>query len=123
MCYGTCPVYTVTIDRHGRFTWLGEHFVPVVGRYEGEFVPELFTALAEMIDRFGFFDWNDEYVSDITDMPDTILTVERAGVTKRVLQNGTNEPPGLDVLATFIDGIISHALWDIEIGLSRHPAP
>lgn len=118
MCYGTCPVYVVSLDHRGRFTWDGEYFVPVIGRHEGDLSRSLFTALARMIDDYGFFGWDDEYVEPVTDVPETILTVEREGVTKTVRQSGTNKPAKLQVLATFIDGMVAPALWEIEVSSS-----
>jgi hypothetical protein len=113
-CYGTCPVYTVTVDRRGRFTWRGSAFVPVLGEHHGTFAPARFRALAALIDDLGFFDWDDEYSCPITDVPSTILTVERADVVKMVRQSGTTDPEGVEDIATFVDGIVAGVLWAIE---------
>lgn len=119
MCYGMCPVYTVRVDYRGRFDWAGEHFVPLTGRHEGEFRRSLFRSLGRLIDQVGFFGWEDSYVEPVTDNPATILTVERDGISKSVRQEATDRPEGLQVVATFIDGMVAPGLWEIEIMSSR----
>ena len=34
-CFGTCPIYEVTVAADGTANWNGERFVERVGRYRG----------------------------------------------------------------------------------------
>lgn len=119
MCFGMCPVYTVRVNRRGRFEWIGESFVPLVGHHSGEFPKSLFGGLSRLIDQVGFFGWDDSYIETVTDNPATILTVEVDGITKSVRQEATDKPEGLQLVATFIDGMVAPGLWEIEIMPSR----
>ena len=102
----------MTVYRNGAFDWYGEAFVPVEGERQGKFAPALFRALVRLIEDVGFVDWRDEYVRPIEDLPATIVTVRRGGVDKSVVQSGTDKPEGLQVIATFVDGIVAPRLWN-----------
>jgi hypothetical protein len=37
MCYGTCPVYSVTVDKEGNVNYYGEMFVYKRGEHYGRY--------------------------------------------------------------------------------------
>jgi uncharacterized protein (AIM24 family) len=77
MCYGSCPVYKVTVFGDGRVVYDGEHFVAKEGRHEWRTTKRRMTAIVKAIEKAGFFDteFSDEGLF-VTDMPSTITTVE-----------------------------------------------
>lgn len=113
MCFGTCPVYSVTLRADGTATWNGEAFVDRLGEFRGEFWEGEFDRLARFIQRSGFFDWHDEYAEAVTDNPTYTIEVERDGRSKRVLQYATDEPSDFWVIGRLIDSIAAEATWTL----------
>ncbi len=110
-CFGTCPIYQVTLGADGTATWNGERFVKRIGRYRGEAEVNEVARLLAFVERAGFFGWDDEYVSNVTDTPDYILTVESNRGTKSVRQNASEEPPDFWVIAALVDGLAERIDW------------
>jgi len=100
-CFGTCPVYTVTIDGLGRVTYEGRQHVMRTGRQRGTIkMEEVETLLNEFL-RARFMHALDEYRTrdfvkledgqyrrlgeGMSDLPSAILTLTLGSRTKRVL--------------------------------------
>jgi len=105
-CFGTCPIYAVTIDGRGAVTYDGERFVRVVGRQTARIAPSFVARLLASAERIHFFDLRDAYrgiensdgtVTSVTDLPTTIVTITVNGRTKRV-EDYVGAP---DILAPF----------------------
>lgn len=109
--YGPCPVYSVKLGRDGSASWRGEAFTSRLGFYRGEIFEGDFENLAALIERLGFFDWGERYAEDLTDNPECVLEVVRRGMSKRVVQYATDEPPDFWTIATLIDGVASLIEW------------
>ena len=111
-CFGSCPVYNVTLRSDGTATWNGERFVDRLGQYEGQVDLNDYDRLTRFVQRAGFFDWQDEYVAgNITDLPNYYLTVVANGETKTVHQYGMDEPPDFWVIATLVDNLAEAIDW------------
>ena len=110
-CFGTCPIYEVTLNADGTASWDGERFVDRVGQYKGEVDPNDYRRLGGFVQRAGFFGWDPEYVADVTDLPDYVLTVAAGGQTKSVRQNGVDEPPDFWVIAALVDHLAEAIDW------------
>lgn len=118
-CYGTCPIYRVTIDAHGTATWIGEMFVRVVGPQTARIDPSQVAALLAHAERIRFFDMRDEYrvienpdgtVTSVTDLPTTIVTITVNGRTKRV-ENYLGAPDDLAAFERAIDEAARTKQW------------
>jgi uncharacterized protein DUF6438 len=110
-CFGTCPMYEVTLAADGTASWDGERFVERLGHHQGQVDINDFERLARFVDRAGFFGWNPEYLADVTDLPDYILTVTAGDQTKTVRQNGVDEPADFWVIAAVVDGLAEGVDW------------
>ena len=111
-CFGSCPIYDVTLRADGTATWNGERFVERLGRYEGEVNLNDYDRLARFVERAGFFDWDPEYANDnIADLPNYYLTVVANGNTKTVRQYAVDEPPDFWVIATLVDSLAEDIEW------------
>jgi hypothetical protein len=110
-CFGTCPIYEVTLNADGTATWDGERFVDLLGQYKGEVDLHDYRRFAAFVQRAGFFDWDPEYLANVTDLPDYILTVEAGGQAKSVRQNGVDEPPDFWVIAALVDHLATAIDW------------
>jgi Domain of unknown function (DUF6438) len=110
-CFGTCPVYEVTLAADGTASWNGERFVDRLGRHQGQLNPNDFQRLAGLVARVGFFDWAPDYVAGVTDTPDHVLTVAAVDQVKTVRQNGVDEPADFWVIATVLDRLAETVDW------------
>jgi hypothetical protein len=77
-CYGSCPIYTVTIDARGTVTYDGERFVRVIGRRTAQVGTSIVARLLATADRIRFFEMRDAYrviehpdgtITAVTDLP------------------------------------------------------
>lgn len=111
-CFGTCPVYDVTLNSDGTAVYTGGPFAPRQGEHTGEVGQWEFDNLAAFVIRAGFFGWKDEYrLENVTDLPTYEITVTKAITSKTVIQYGMNEPPDFWVIAEVIDGMSADITW------------
>jgi hypothetical protein len=111
-CFGTCPVYDVTLAFDGTATWNGERYVDRLGRYQGQVNVNDYGRLTRFIERVGFFGWDPEYADpNVTDLPDYFLTVVADGRSKTVRQYGVDEPADFWVIAAIVDYLAAGINW------------
>lgn len=111
-CFGTCPVYTVTIRNDGTATYMGERGVPRVGKFTGQIAVAAFGQLSLMVERAGFMDLDERYAAPWTDDETIITTVTpRIGSPKSVLNYGRFGPPELWALERTIIGLVEDVGW------------
>jgi hypothetical protein len=110
-CFGSCPVYEVTLAADGTATWNGERFVDRLGHHRGQVALNEFGKLTRFIGRAGFVGWENEYVSNVTDLPNYFLTVVTDEQAKTVRQYGVDEPADFWVIATLVDHLADAIDW------------
>lgn len=113
-CFGTCPVYTVSIFEDGTVTYEGENFVTVTGTETSEIAPETVALMVEAFAEAGYFDWEEAYdQQSVSDLPTIITSVTRDGVTHRITRyTGDNTAPlALAFLEQWIDDMTNTSLW------------
>ncbi len=86
MCYGTCPVYSVTVDNEGNVNYHGEMFVYKSGEQHWKISKKKVEQLNDLIEDFGFKSFIYEAGGQfITDQPSCITTVKYSnGETKEI---------------------------------------
>lgn len=109
-CFGTCPVYTVTIDARGNVTYDGTSFVRVQGRQTDRIPVASVGKILETAARIGFFGLKDEYSALVSDLPSTFITITRDGRTKRI-EDYFGAPDGLKELERQIDDAARTNRW------------
>lgn len=120
-CYGTCPVYEVTIDQEGRVEYQGALFVAVQGRRTRQIQPEKVRRLVARFYEVGFFSMKNRYAKlDVTDLPTTITQIIVDGRRKRV-ENYSGGPEALRRLESMIDETAGVAEWIGEAPGSSSP--
>jgi Domain of unknown function (DUF6438) len=82
-CYGTCPVYSLTVDSKGNVEFVGKQYVETVGSAKSTIPVEKMRLLAAEIERADFFSLKDAYTGrsgncpiSATDMPSVTLRVK-----------------------------------------------
>jgi hypothetical protein len=119
-CFGTCPVYAVTISRTGEVRFEGRRFVADTGVSTGAIPAARAESLFTELDRAGYFELADAYRMGepgcgryATDLP-TIVTEARLGQrTKRVEHDRgcADAPRALTVREGRIDEVAGTRRW------------
>ena len=118
-CFGSCPIYTVTIDARGTVTFDGERFVRVVGRKTMQISTSTVATLLARAERIRFFEMRDAYrvienpdgtVGMVTDLPTKFVTVTVNGRTKRV-EDYVAAPDSLAEFEREIDAAAGTKRW------------
>ena len=119
-CFGTCPVYSVTLDGSGAVLFEGRRFVADTGISTGRVPPARIDSLVAALTAGGYFDFADRYTAGepgceryATDLPSVITEVRAGGRTKRVEHDhGCMEAPqALTALEGRIDSVAGVAGW------------
>lgn len=113
-CFGTCPVYTVTIFENGTVSYRGENFVEVTEEQISEIDPETVEQIVEAFATAGYFDWNEAYTTQtVSDLPTVITSVSRNGETHRIEHyvGDYSAPLALPFLENWIDEMTHTQLW------------
>lgn len=110
-CFGTCPIYTMTIYQGGYVTFHGEKFVDMEGHYEGKSDKNKLEELIESAEEVGFFQLDREYDNPrVTDLPSTIITMAKGESFKTVI-NRYSGPPSLTDFQKKFDELIKQISW------------
>ena len=113
-CYGTCPVYKLTIHADGRVDYRGEHFVKRKGDATGRLTPAQLGALRNSFARADYVRLADSYEhASVTDAPSAITSFTDGAIAKTVRHYlGDDEAPAqLKKLEDQIDQIAGIAQW------------
>src|ERR1041385_7544570 len=121
-CFGTCPIYTVTINSDGAVTFNGERFVKNVGLAHGRIDQSAFRDLVREFEKLDYFTLPDEFVPGtkmcpnmVTDMPSANTSIRLNNKTKRVAHYhgcGTSGVlAGLTALENRIDEVAGTQKW------------
>ena len=119
-CFGTCPVYSVTLEGSGAVLFEGRRFVPDTGISTGRVPPARIDSLVAELTGGGYFDFGDRYAAGepgceryATDLPTVITEVHAGGRSKRIEHDhGCMEAPrALTALESRIDSVAGVARW------------
>jgi hypothetical protein len=83
-CFGTCPIYTVTIFNTGLVRFNGVRFTQKDGRHEKQLDPEEYSALIKKFRSNKFFGFKEDYGMEIVDLATITISFNDKGKTKTV---------------------------------------
>ncbi|MBW4658399.1 MAG: hypothetical protein KME15_06975 [Drouetiella hepatica Uher 2000/2452] len=117
-CFGTCPVYQLTVYGDGRVVYEGTAFVAVIGKRTAQISPEQVQQLVTAFETANFFSLENQYVAEATDLPGAWTSISSNGQSKRVWRYGSsdrpelnNAPRSLTELENQIDQIVNSQQW------------
>jgi hypothetical protein len=113
-CYGTCPIYTLTVKADGTVNFDGTKYTETIGRADGRIDDEKLKALLQEFKTADFFGLDDDYTSGdcSTDQPTVSTALTINGETKEIKHDTGCEAPGeLDTLEQRIDDVVGSAKW------------
>jgi len=119
-CFGTCPVYRVSLDGEGRVDFVGTRFVSREGADTSRVPPDQVGRLVDSLDAAGYFALADQYVPDspacgryATDAPTVTTSVQSNGRSKTVRHDYgcAGAPAALAGMERLIDSVAGTARW------------
>ena len=119
-CFGSCPVYTISVSPSGEVQYEGRAHVRQLGAATGKVPRERLDSLLSELDRGGYFTFAERYTSAepacgryVTDSPTIMTSVTLRGRTKRITHDyGCGGAPGaLVVLEHRIDEALNSGQW------------
>lgn len=110
VCYGACPVYSLTIYGNGTVVYEGEMYVKVTGEQTSEISQEKIQEIVDEFYRIDYFSLDDVYDLPITDIPHTIASIRINGKYKSIY-NRAGAPKELKELENRIDEITNSKQW------------
>jgi len=114
MCFGTCPVYTLTIYGDGRVEYEGKKFVKVTDMQKTTIPQDKVNQLIDEFEKAGYFSMKDSYESyEITDLPYAITSLTLNGKAKRIKHyyGDSSAPKALSDLESKIDNAVNSEQW------------
>jgi hypothetical protein len=119
-CFGTCPVYRVSLSADGSVVFAGTRFVTRVGTDTSRARPGVVDSLVRSLDAGGFFALADAYLPDApvcgpyhTDAPTVSISVQAPGRDKTVRHDHgcMGAPAELTGMERLIDSIAGTERW------------
>jgi hypothetical protein len=117
-CYGTCPVYSLTLRRDGKAVFVGEHFVDMLGEHNARFDSSDFGTLALAVAQLRFGNLRRHYQVDYTDMPTTMTWLIQSARRRTVEDYGDAGPRRLRQIEGLIDDAAADLTWDVVVALN-----
>lgn len=110
-CFGTCPVYEVTVSEDGDVTWKSLAYVAATGVRRSHIDPRTARALIQQFLDPKFWALCGNYSSGITDNPTTEIEVHIGGRSKTVSNYANSAPSWVDTFEKSIDAAADTHLW------------
>jgi len=91
VCFGTCPIYSVTIASDGQVTFEGRQYTKVTGIARGKISQKKFRQLVTQFQQMDYFSLPNDFSPGtkvcpqmVTDMPSAITSIRLKGKSKTV---------------------------------------
>ena len=112
-CFGTCPIYKLTIEGNGTVIYEGQDFVQVKGEQSASLSSAQIQDLVSAFEQAQFFTLTDYINKDRTDSPSVITSITLNGKTKTVnhYDGDDSAPQALFDLESKIDEITNSKQW------------
>jgi hypothetical protein len=113
-CFGTCPVYKVTLYTDGRVVFEGEHFIKARGRHEGLATPAAIAAVRKAVADANYLALDEHYdCYEVTDNPSANTSFNDAGHHKSITHyyGCPKAPKGLFTVEHAIDEAAQVEKW------------
>jgi hypothetical protein len=121
-CFGTCPIYKVSVASDGKVTFEGLNYTKTKGKATARIKTKAFQQLVKEFERIKYFSLDDKYVPGepncgqaATDMPYVKSSIQLKGKTKTISHYqgcfGSEVVRALFALDRRIDEVAGTAKW------------
>lgn len=114
-CFGECPIYKLTIDRHGSALLDARRFMDSLGVFEAEVNSDTICVTFAEAKKCKWETYDEEYISGYSDMPATVIqysTNQRDTFTVRF--EGERAPLQLLLISERLKSIKGAAKWKLK---------
>lgn len=121
-CFGSCPIYKISVFRDGAIEWEGAQYVKILGKVAARATPAQIQQLRAAFAKAGFSMMRASYEQEmVTDQPSMIVEYADGANVKTVRHYGgdSNAPPSLSELESSIDTILNTEQWIDSADLRR----
>lgn len=109
-CFGTCPVYELSVFADGTVEWNGKQYVGTVGEASAMLSKQQVDDLIQTLAASRFSTFQNSYKSQTTDLPTTFLTFTYDGATKTV-EDYASGPDELHRLELLVEQMSNSHRW------------
>lgn len=109
-CFGACKAYRIIVYRSGYAIFEGRANMEKMGPHSARIGTDTIATIARMAQDRGFFEMQDKYDADVTDLPSTYLRIAAAGKDKQVLAR-VGQPQAFKELVSDIEAILLPVAW------------
>jgi 5'-nucleotidase (lipoprotein e(P4) family) len=125
-CFGSCPVYNVTLSGTGEVRYEGRQYVKQTGIHTSQLPQERVLRLVDRLLAARFLDANEEYVGSdhisaskdrlklgraFTSDADSVVLTLALGETRKTVRVVDSDPLGLREIADQIDSVVGIEQW------------
>lgn len=110
-CYGTCPVYRVSLHRDGRAEFEAIKYMPTSGKFTSKVEVYEYGRLCYLLDQLHFMSLDPAYEADWTDDATYTITTTGKDRKKVVKEYGSVGPIELWAMQQAIDSIRQKLEW------------
>ena len=87
-CFGKCPWDQFTVFADGRIGYVGKRDVERIGTYSGRITADQAEGLKNYLEELGYFEMNEKYDSNISDLPSVQMNFYSASKKQEVYIRG-----------------------------------
>ena len=113
ICYGRCPVYTLTVYEGGMLSYQGERFTDKMGLYTKKMDTTAYANLVRAFETTDLWQYPDHIKNDIPDLPSTTLIHYKGTKTKSVQWKNGAAKELLD-LAKMMESLAKEKDWKTD---------
>ncbi|MBI1307911.1 MAG: hypothetical protein GC181_15010 [Bacteroidetes bacterium] len=112
-CYGSCPIYTFTLNGNGKAIFEGTRFTDKIGKYEKQFNAEETRSLFTLLNSIQWDTLKVDYPAYVSDLPSTIFEYHFKNTNKKVVVTG-DHPEILNTFKTRLHNLASTDGWTLQ---------
>ena len=113
-CFGTCPVYTLTVYEKGVATYEGERYTERLGLYSRFLTKEEFAAVEHALRETNLWKYQDVYQSRIPDLPTVKITQFEPDGRQKSVAGKDGRPESIMALEELFRKIAESGNWKLR---------
>lgn len=104
-CFGRCPTYQISVFNSGYVLYHGKRNVEKIGFFEAQLNENQIKLILERANEINYFQLNDRYDGNMTDVPSTITLIQYNDDIKAVIDR-VNGPQSLKQFQQEMDDLL-----------------
>jgi len=111
-CFGSCPIFTLTIYNTGLAKFKGRRFTKMDGVYQKQLNKKEYTDLIKLFRKNRFWRFDNNYDMQLVDLSTVTLSFADKGKTKTV-KGKAGFPEKFKILTAALDSLINSGGWEM----------